>query len=60
MQLARERHHSFYNTSEEKKLGQLISVNIPTFEVAIAAAAVAATYTDYQVFRVWSLLIISV
>ncbi len=38
---------------------QLISVNIPAFEVAIAAA-VAAPYTDCQGFGVWSLLIISV
>jgi hypothetical protein len=43
---------------------QLISVNIPAFEVAIAAAAaaaaVAAPYTDCQGFGVWSLVIISV
>ena len=51
--------HSFYRSG----LLQLISVNIPAFELAIAAAAaaaVAAPYTDYQGFGVWSLLIISV
>jgi hypothetical protein len=40
-----------------RHLLQLISVNIPAFEVAIA---VAAPYTDCQGFGVWSLLIISV
>ncbi len=41
-----------------RRVLQLISVNIPAFEVAIAA--VAAPHTDCQGFGVWSLLIISV